>query len=85
MEKRKTSADKRRRLRVVFILVAVLFWLYVLSYAYFRQTHTEVWERDGRAYVIFPTDKIYLYYLYRPLSYADGKLTGMGFHIGPHQ
>lgn len=79
------NANKRRLARILFIFVAVIFWLYVLSYTWFRQSHTEIWERDGRAYVIFPTDKIYLYYLYRPLSYIDGKLTGIGFHIGPHQ
>ena len=45
----------------------------------------EVWEKDGNAYVIFPDDKVYLYYLYRPLSYVDGAVTGMKFHIGQHR
>jgi hypothetical protein len=45
-----------------------------------------VWERDKRAYVIFPEGYgSALYYLWRPLSYVDGALTTMGFHIGPHR
>ncbi|MBA3600221.1 MAG: hypothetical protein H0W45_03130 [Acidobacteria bacterium] len=31
--------------------------------------------------MIFPEDKVYLYYLYRPLSYVDGAVMGMNFHI----
>jgi hypothetical protein len=26
-----------------------------------------------------------LYYLWRPLTYVDGAMTGMRFHIGPHR
>ncbi len=58
--------------------------IYLSSYVFFRQTHIEVWEKDKTAYVIFPENKI-LYYIYRPLSIADGKITGMRFHIGQHQ
>lgn len=58
--------------------------LYVASYGVFRQTHIETWEKDGNEYVIFPENK-FLYYLFRPLSLIDGKLTGMGFHIGQHR
>lgn len=67
----------------ISLLIAVL--LYVSSYAWFRQTHVEVWEKDRNAYVIFPADKVYLYYFYRPLSYLDGLMTGMKFHIGQHR
>lgn len=66
------------------ILIAVVLTLYLLSYIVFRQTNSQVWENDGREYVIFPTSKVYLYYVYRPLSYVDGNLTGMQFHIGEH-
>jgi hypothetical protein len=66
--------------RNVVIAVVVLLLLYVLSYAWIRQTHMEAWEKDNNAYVIFPDDKVYLYYFYRPLSYIDGNLTGMRFH-----
>lgn len=44
-----------------------------------------MWERDGRAYVIFPAGAPAVYYLYRPLSYLDGALTGTGSHLGPHR
>ncbi len=67
------------------ILTVVVLTLYILSYAVFRQTNSQVWENDGKEYVIFPMNKVYLYYVYRPLSYVDGNLTGMQFHIGDHQ
>lgn len=67
------------------ISVAILLFLYLASYGVFRQTHIETWEKDGKEYVIFPEDKIFLYYLFRPLSMIDGKLTGMNFHIGQHR
>jgi hypothetical protein len=72
---------KHKIVALVFTFVS----LYTLSYIWLRQTHTEIWEKDGRAYVIFPEDKIFLYYIFRPISYLDGKLTGIGFHIGPHR
>jgi hypothetical protein len=68
------------------VLTAIVLVLYVGTYLWFRQSSTEVWERDKQAYVIFPAG--YggaLYYLWRPLSYVDGSLTGMPFHIGPHR
>ncbi len=74
---------KIKRVIIISILIAVL--LYAISYIWFRQTRAEVWEKDGNAYVIFPEDKVYLYYLYRPLSYVDGAVTGMKFHIGQHR
>ena len=66
------------------ILIAIVLILYFLSYLVFRQTNSEVWENDGKEYVIFPMNKVYLYYIYRPLSYIDGNLTKMQFHIGEH-
>jgi hypothetical protein len=69
-----------------YIFTILLFLLiYLASYVWIRQASIEFWEKDGQAYVIFPADKVFLYYLYRPLSYVDGKFTGMRFHIGPHQ
>jgi len=68
----------------ILIAVFFIFLFYLLSYFYIRQTRTEVWEKDKNSYVIFPADKIYLYYFYRPLSYVDGTITGMRFHIAQH-
>jgi hypothetical protein len=64
--------------------VIVIFIIYCSGYIFLRQTRQEIWERDGKTYVIFPEDKI-LYYLYRPLSMIDEKITGIGFHIGQHR
>lgn len=75
---------KKRLKPRFFALLLVIPLLYVGSYVYFRQTWKEVWDVDKKTYVIFPEDKI-LYYVYRPLTIADGELTGMQFHIGPHQ
>jgi len=50
------------------VLLAITLVLYVGTYVSFRQSSTEIWERDKQAYVIFPAD--YggaLYYLRRPL------------------
>jgi hypothetical protein len=69
--------------RLLLILV-VLLVAYMGSYAWFRSAHVERWDRDGRDYVIFPQQPA-LYYLYRPLTYLDARLTGMRFHIGPHR
>jgi hypothetical protein len=67
------------------VLSAIALVLYVGTYLSFRQTSTEIWERDKQAYVIFPAGYgSALYYLWRPLSYVDSSLTGMRFHIGPH-
>ena len=74
---------KTKRVIIISILTAIL--LYALSYVWFRQSRTETWEKDGNDYVIFPEDKVYLYYIYRPLSYVDGTVTGMKFHIGQHR
>jgi hypothetical protein len=72
---------KRKLLTAVLIIFAVYF----LSYLWLRQTRVEVWEKDNKAYVIFPENQVYLYYLYRPLTYIDTSLTEMRFHIGQHR
>ena len=71
--------------RKILVVVAAVCIAYILSYIFIRQTRAEIWEKDNNAYVIFPADKVYLYYIYRPLSYLDGELTGMRFHIGQHK
>lgn len=71
--------------RNILIAVIIMAFVYVLSYGIFRQSNVEIWEKDNNAYVIFPADKVYLYYFFRPISYLDGIITGMRFHIGAHQ
>lgn len=72
----------KKKLLILALWVGVL---YCVSYALVRVGNTEVWEKDGRPYVIFPKEQIALYYLFRPIAYVDGALTGIRFHIGPHQ
>lgn len=88
----RTSSGKARRISLVSIIMKkniiialfILADLYLFSYIFVRQTHIEVWEKDKKEYVIFPENKI-LYYIYRPITLVDGAVTGMRFHIGPHQ
>lgn len=69
----------KRQLISVLLLAAV----YIGGYLFVRNSYAEVWERDGATNVLFPN--AFVNYLYRPASYLDAKLTGMRFHIGPHQ
>jgi hypothetical protein len=69
----------------IFVLVFVLFSSYILSYIRLRETRAGIWEKDGKPCVIFPADKIFLYYFFRPLSYIDSKPAGIGLHIGQHE
>ena len=64
-------------------LVAAAALAYVAAYAGYRQTHTERRSRDGRTYVLFGSRLSYL--AFRPLSYVDQALTGIGAHLGPHR
>ena len=70
-----------------FAIILVILWtlMYFFGYFAYRQTHIQVWEKDGREYVMFAENKVYLYYFFRPLSYLDSELTGMRFHLGPHR
>lgn len=70
--------------RKAIVIIFILCLIYTAGYFLLRQTHQETWERDGKVYVIFPDDKL-LYYLYRPLSIIDEKVTGINFHIGHHR
>ena len=67
------------------LVLLVLAIIYVASYLTIRQTRQEVWAQDGVSYVIFPERTVAIYYIFRPLSLIDNKLTGQAFHIGPHQ
>lgn len=67
--------------RAALVVVAI----YLVGYLALRLLNAEVWDQDGNTYVIFPKQPIALYYLYRPMTYLDATLTGMRFHIGPHQ
>ena len=70
----------------VTLLVVLAIALYVGAYVAFRQSRTEVWERDKQAYVIYPEGYgRALYYLWRPLSYVDTATTDIRHHIGPHR
>jgi hypothetical protein len=68
-------------------LLVLLLAAYLGSYVAYRQARDEVWRHDGKRYVIFTADATgkALYYLWRPLSYADAALTGTQAHIGPHR
>lgn len=70
--------------RKFLIIILMIAFLYIASYIFVRQTYTEIWEKNKMAYVIFPENKI-LYYMYRPLSLIDNKITEMEIHIGQHQ
>jgi hypothetical protein len=59
--------------------------IYAASYLWLRQANVEVWPRDGHRYVIVPLNARWLYYVYCPMMYLDAAVTGMRFHIGPHQ
>jgi len=71
-----------RQLVRYLVMIAVI---YLAGYLVFRMTRQEVWAQDGKTYVIFPENGTALYYIWRPLMYLDGALTGMAFHIGPHR
>lgn len=66
-------------------LLNVVMAVYVVGYVAFRQTHMEVWPKDGQRYVIYPeSGGLALSYLWRPLAYLDFRVTGTRTHIGPH-
>jgi len=65
------------------MIVAALVVLYLGAYAAYRAKHLEVWQADGRAYVMFGSRVAW--YLFRPVSRLDASATGMRFHLGPHR
>jgi hypothetical protein len=78
-----TVEEKSLMRRILLALLVVYFGGYVA----FRTVNAETWAKDNQVYVIFPDTSFgkLAYYVWRPLSYVDALLTGMGFHIGPHQ
>lgn len=77
---KRLTMNRYLRIRALIFLAVVLYGLAYLSY---RRTHVEVWVVDGHEWLIFGSATSY--YLFRPLCYLDGWITGMRFHIGPHQ
>jgi hypothetical protein len=69
----------------ITIFICLALFAYVLSYACVRTALVQRWDKDGKDYVIFPKKSLFLYYAYRPVALLDGKITGMRFHIGPHE
>ena len=67
-----------------FQIFFVVMLCYGGGYLFFRQSNQEIWQKNNQTYVVFPTSMRSLYYLWRPLTYADSTLTGMKFHIGRH-
>jgi hypothetical protein len=66
-------------------MIMIAGGMYIGSYVSFRNHRIERGEHDKQAYVIFPKNRLIMYYIYRPLMYIDASLTGMQFHIGPHE
>ena len=75
----------RKKILILTTIIAAFVFIYIGSYIIFRNTHIEVWQKNGRSYVIFPEKNKIIYYFYRPITYVDAKMTGMGFHIGAHE
>ena len=60
------------------IRYAIVFaGIYVAGYLLFRMLQQQVEAEDGATDVFFPEGTQALYYLWRPLIYLDGTLTGM--------
>ena len=68
-------------IRLALFAVAIYLGLYVRL----RSQWLETWDKDGKAYVIFPGHAGWAYYGFRPLSYGDALITGTGSHLGPHR
>ena len=73
-----------RLFKHILALPSGVLFLYLGGYLMLRLLFTES-HTDELDYVIFPKDKPVLYYVFRPLSYADEYLTDMRSHLGPHQ
>jgi hypothetical protein len=67
----------------VIRLALILLAAYLASYLVFRTFNQEIWAADGQSWLIFPEGRV-LYYVWRPLSWADSRLSGLRVHIGPH-
>jgi len=65
-------------------LVLIALVAYAAGYAYVRTAWAQKRALDGVTYVVYPTDRMWSYYLWRPAAYVDAMATGMASHIGPH-
>lgn len=63
----------KRFLRIA--LMAIM--LYFVSYLVFRQQHIALSTRENKNYIIFPKDKLWIYYSFRSITYLDEKITGI--------
>ena len=73
----------KMKMKKNLLVLAGLVIFYIGSYILYRTSHTEIWNRNNQAYVIFGSR--FSYYAFRPIAYVDGIVTGISFHIGPHQ
>lgn len=71
--------------RLLLIVGIIVLDGYVTGYVLFRNANIQIWAKDNHTYVVFPKEERWLYYFLRPCTYVDAALTGMRFHIGPHQ
>ncbi len=71
--------------RIAVLIIALFLVIYPGSYWHFRNSHVQIWDHDKKPYVIFPAKHPLIYRIYRPLTYVDGFITGMHFHLGPHR
>lgn len=70
------------RLRMLGVASVVASTFYVAAYLGYRQQHVEIWAHDGQPWLILRS--VSAYYVFRPLCYVNGWLSGLRFHIGPH-
>jgi glyoxylase-like metal-dependent hydrolase (beta-lactamase superfamily II) len=65
--------------------LAIVLLAYFAAYVVLRARWAVRWDFEGRTYVLFPESAPWTYHAFRPVAYADGALTGMRFHMGPHR
>ncbi len=85
MKEEKIQKKKTPIVLIVILILIGIFLVYSMAYLEYRKNHIEKWGKDNKYYVIFPKSEIWIYYLFRPMSYIDGKFSDMRFHIGSHQ
>lgn len=65
------------------ILMAALA-AYLFAYGAYRHSHTEIWDRDGMAYVMFAENSTATFRLFFPVLLLDQIATGARYQIGAH-
>jgi hypothetical protein len=61
------------------VIIQMFLTIYVLSYIWIRNSHTEVADHDGETVVVFQEQQKYLYYSYSPLIFVDKAITKIKF------